>query len=135
MNSEGKSISKVIGSGAYAAQVSHDESKLYYSKKDQLGLWRYDMEEGKESLLIDEFHPMYWGSFALTGDGVYYLNARNNRFEFFDFESTESTLVYQPQARIPRLGITMSLSPDLRTLLFSQIDHNDADIMMIEFDQ
>ena len=132
MNVNGTSVIQVVGKNAYAPQVSRDESTIFYCKKDNFGLWAYDLEKEEERLVIEPFHPMHWGSFTVVEKGIYYLNAQDKRFEYFDFDSSQSSFVYQPQARIPRLGITLHLSPDSQRLMFSQIDNHDSDIMLLE---
>ncbi len=135
MRADGARATKIVEDNAYAPQLSPYKSVLFYSKKGTFGLWSYDLEKQEEKLLIEAFHPMYWGAFAVAEKGIYYLNAQHSRFEFFDFESEESSFVYQPREKIARLGISMSLSPDTNQLLFSQIDHNDADVMLLEIQQ
>lgn len=132
MSSDGSKTLKIIGADAYAPQLSPDAKVCYYAKKGTPGLWAYDLERKREDLIVKAFHPMYWGAFTVVEKGVYYLNAQNKQLEYFDFESGKSSFVYQPQARIPRLGVSLHFSPDSRQLLFSQIDHHDADIMLLE---
>ena len=132
MDAAGKNPTEIQRGNAYAPQVSPDEKTLFYSKKDQAGLWAYDLESKTEQLLIETFHPMYWGAFALSERGIYYLNPQNRQFEFFDRETGRSTNVYRPQSRIPRLGITLHFSAESNRLLFSKIDRNDADVVLLE---
>ncbi|MEP5610701.1 MAG: winged helix-turn-helix domain-containing protein [Cyclobacteriaceae bacterium] len=132
MNLDGSNDTLITGENAYAAQLANDGSVLFYSKKGKRGLWVYDLSTEEEHLLVSDFHPMFWGSFAVADSGLYYLNIETKSFEYFHFDSKQSTIVYKPRARIPRLGITLSLSRDSKSLLFTQIDENDADIMMLE---
>ena len=132
MDIEGQSVKKIVGKHAYGPQLNQKANKMYYTKKNVLGLWTFDLEEARESLLISDFHPMYWGAFSIAETGIYYLHAISKRFEYFDLHTRESSFVYQPQARIPRLGVTLHFSPRLGQLIFSQIDQNDADIMLMK---
>ncbi len=132
MDANGKNEQLIIANNAYAPQLSNEDRVIFYSKKGELGLWAYHLENDIEQLIIEEFHPMYWGAFTIGEDGIYYLNAKNKRFEYYNFNTKESELIYRPRARIPRMGITLHLSPDSQFLLFSQIDNNDADIMLLE---
>ncbi|MEP1094668.1 MAG: winged helix-turn-helix domain-containing protein [Cyclobacteriaceae bacterium] len=132
MNTDGSDDTSIMEENAYAAQLNKSETRLFYSKKGNLGLWVYNLNTEEERLLIAEFHPMNWGSFTVAENGLYYLNRETKSFEYFDFNSNQSTAIYKPRARIPRLGITLNLAPDSKRLLFTQIDENDADIMMLE---
>lgn len=134
MDADGSRALQIIGDNAYAPKLNLDESMLYFCKKDTLGLWAFNLEKKEAHLIIEAFHPKHWGTFTVAKKGIYYLNAANKRFEFFDFDTGQSSLVYQPQKRIAQLGITLSLSPDAEQLLFCQVDHNDADIMLLEND-
>lgn len=132
MDADGSGVIQILGGNSYAPQMSWDETIIYYTKKGHSGLWAFNLENEKENLVIKEFQPIYWGAFTVAERGIYYLNSANNRFEYFDLASDHSTFVYQPQRRIPRLGISIHLSPDSQQLLFSQIDYHDADIMLLE---
>lgn len=132
MTHKGVGLKQIVGGNAYAPQLSVDERFLFYCKKDKPGLWVYDFEKLEEDLLIETFHPMYWGAYTLAKNGVYYLNTQNHRFEYFNLNTRQSTVMYQPQARVPRLGISLNWSEQAQLLLFSQIDHHDADIMLLE---
>ncbi len=132
MKADGSNKVKVVDGNAYAPRLSEDENKIYYVKKGDIGLWEYDREMETEKLVIGPFHPMYWGAFAVSKNGIYFFNPDDKSIQFFDFELKESDLIYRPQGRIPRLGVTLHLSPNEEQLLFSQIDHNDADIMLLE---
>ncbi|MEO9485756.1 MAG: winged helix-turn-helix domain-containing protein [Ekhidna sp.] len=129
LNLDTKRRSTIIESG-YAPQ--YHRKKIYYVKKEEQGLWQFDLADSTEKLLIASFHPMHWGAYAVADAGVYYLNSNTKRFEIHDFTSGKSAVVYQPLKRIPRMGITLSLSPDQQHLLFAQIDVHDADIMLLE---
>ena len=114
----------------YAPQ--YHQQKIYFVKKEEAGIWEYDLTTREESLKIEAFHPMFWGAFSVAHEGIYYLNAATKRFELLDFHSNESRLVYQPLKRIPRMGNSLSISINKKHLLFSQIDSHDADIMLLE---
>ncbi len=117
---------------AYAPQLNSDESKLFFVRKDTVGLWQMDLSTEETSLLLPYFHPMFWGAYRVNQQGIYHLNAKDQQFEFYDFETKQSTLIYKPLKRIPRMGITLSISPNGDRLLFSQIDRHDSDIMLLE---
>lgn len=132
MEEDGKGRTKIFDQEGYAPQLSLDGLTVFYVKKTHMGVWKYEFNTQKESLLIQDFHPMYRGAFSIADNGLFYYHIQNKRFEFYEFETEESILVYQPQRRLPRLGITLSFFPGNQLLLFSQVDANDADIMLLE---
>ncbi len=132
MDEDGDDRRKISNLEGYSPQLSLNGLTLYYLKKTQMGIWEYDLQSQTENLLIPDFHPMYSGALAVAENGIFYYHSKNKRFEFYDFETQQTALVYQPQRRIPRIGITLSFFPGNQLLLFSQIDQNDADIMLLE---
>ena len=75
---------------------------------------------------------MYSGAFCPATEGLYYWNATQKQIAYFDFKRQKSKLLFRPSGRIPRLGITLHYSPQQDLLIFTQVDHRDADIMMVE---
>ncbi len=123
---------KVVQLNAYAPQLSVDESTLFFVRKDTIGLWQMSLPKGEISITLPYFHPMFWGAYMVDAKGIYFLNAKDKQFEFYDFEKKDTTLIYKPLKRIPRLGITLSKLAKGDQILFSQIDRHDADIMLLE---
>lgn len=132
MNLDGTDKIKVSDIEGYTPQLANENSTIYYVKKSASGIWAFNPQLSTEKLLIPDFHPMYQGAFAVTEQGIFYYNSKDKRFEYLDFKTKNSEIIYQPQRRIPRLGITLGLFPENHTLLFSQVDEHDADIMLLE---
>ncbi len=132
MNPDGDGKRLLVPHESYGPQLSNDQKTMFYSKKHQTGLWKYDLSTGSEQLIIERFHPMYWGAFALSSRGIYYLNADEKRFDFFEFDTQKTNPIYQLQKRIPRIGNTLTYDQHGQRLLFGQIDTHDADIMLLE---
>lgn len=131
MDKDGQTSQEIVNN-AYAPQLDSDENKLFFVKKDTVGLWQMDLSSEEISLLLPYFHPMFWGAYSVSDQGIYHLNAKDKQFEFYDFKTEQSTLIYTPLKRIPRLGNTLSISANGDRLLFSQIDRHDSDIMLLE---
>lgn len=123
--------SKVISNNAFAPQISPDQSTLFYCRKDEIGLWSFDLNTEREQLLITDFHPMYWGAFCPTSEGLYYWDARQKQFSHYHLKSQRSKAIFKPSGRIPRLGITLHYSSQQNLLIFTQVDQHDADIMLV----
>ncbi|MEM8890012.1 MAG: winged helix-turn-helix domain-containing protein [Bacteroidota bacterium] len=132
MDARGKMKQKLIENDAYAPRLNADSSLLFYCKKNTMGLWKYELEKGVEERLTEDFHPMYYGAFCLGDAGIYYFNSASKSIEYLDLQMLQSSIIYKPEKRIPRLGISLSIHPKEDQLLFTQIDWNDADIMLSE---
>lgn len=132
MQANGSKKKQVIGGQAYAPQLDVEGKSLIYCQKDTFGLWKLDLESLDESLLIPSFHPLYWGAYRVSKKGIYFFNPQQKEIEFYDFQSDQSSPVFKPEKRLASLGISISVSPDGSQILFCQIDHHDADIMLAE---
>ena len=65
--------SQVTTNGGFAALESFDGKTLYYSKLEGGGLW--SLSDGEERHLTDAPHLGDWGQFAVTQDGIYFLDS------------------------------------------------------------
>jgi Tol biopolymer transport system component len=96
--------------------------------------WRVAVDGGEE-MPVTKGPISAW---ALTKDGLYfyYLEQtgdlpRTWSLMFYDFATGRKKLV-APLEGIPLLGQRPSVSPDRQTILYSQVDLNDADLMLVE---
>ena len=115
-----------------------DGKYVYYDKGPGSGrefhAWRVPVDGGEEVPVLE-----YGGSrWSVVDAGLYYYQqvqnheAANNWFlKFFDF-GTRQTRVIAELPGIPIIGAPPAVSPDGRTLLYTQIDVNDADLMLVE---
>jgi serine/threonine protein kinase len=136
--------------GGAASQITHgggifpveacEGSCLYYMKAYRTGpLYRMDLASGKEVQVVERVAAR---GYAVVKNGVYYfapaiasngseyyeVNA-NNELRFFDFEKGDSHTIAVIQRPL-QLGLTAS--PDGRYLLYSQIDRQVEDLMLVE---
>lgn len=131
--SDGGSASQVTYRGGYNAFESPDGRFLYYAKRGEPGLWRYGLQNGEdETLVLGALEPFDWGNWALTDRGIYFIRRAVTgptiRFYSFDtgLSSPVATLDEVPEQ--PSLAV----SPDGRTLLYTHVDRNESDILLVE---
>jgi Tol biopolymer transport system component len=139
MPAEGGPPVQVTKHGGVNAMESGDGKTLYYAKGlTERGTWKMPIGGGEEVLVLDAPAAGRWGQVVLSESGLYYI-ARDGadmpaRFAIFfhEFATRAVTRVAQlakrPSSYIPRL----SLSPDGRTFLFTQIDAEGSDLMLLE---
>ncbi len=132
VNAEGGRASRVTYAGGYNAFESPDGEALYYAKKGEPGLWRHGVNDEEETLVLGALEPFDWGNWAVTNDGIYFIRRETTgptiRFYSFDsgWSSPIATLDDVPEQ--PSLAV----SADGRTLLYTHVDRNESDILLVE---
>jgi Tol biopolymer transport system component/DNA-binding winged helix-turn-helix (wHTH) protein len=117
--------SRITDQGGISAFESYDGSTLYYSKREFAGIFRRPLSGGPEVRVTDGLHVGYWGAFALTENGIYFLNseaAPRPTIYYYDIGTGRSNPAWafdkMPEPDIP----TLSVSRDGRTILFTQME-------------
>ncbi len=132
VSAEGGRASRVTYAGGYNAFESPDGQALYYTKKGEPGLWRHGVEDEEETLALGALEPSDWGNWAVTNDGIYFIRREpaGPTIRFYSFvagwSSPIATLDDVPEQ--PSLAV----SPDGRTLLYTHMDRNESDILLVE---
>jgi Tol biopolymer transport system component len=131
-------IWRVPPEGGEAEQVTHDRGagpaispdgrSLYFTRGEGAeGLWRMELEGGNT---VQVAPRLFRFSYAVGRDGVYYVTPRPNAMiRFVDSASGASRDVLAID-KPPDLGL--ALSPDGRSLLFTQEDYVGQDLMLVE---
>lgn len=120
--------------GGFAALESPDGKFLCYAKGLSVpGLWRIPTEGGEESEVISSLEPGYWGYWTVVENGIYYLDVKTkSRIDFFDFTTHRSTRVFDLENR-PAFGAPgLAVSPDRKSILYTQLDALNSDIILVE---
>lgn len=120
-------------------QVSPDGKVVYYQKPEspsasssgpKPGIWTVPNQGGPERLLLPEA-IWFW---QVRPEGIYYVDNSaqpHPLVQLFRFATGKITTIGhfdKPACCAPGLGI----SPDGRTLLYSQIDSNTSDLMLVK---
>jgi eukaryotic-like serine/threonine-protein kinase len=138
---DGGAAEQITRKGGARPQFSPDGKYLYYTLRNDLGpafpaapnpLWRMPARGGEAQ--AEESIPAIrtgW-NYAVGRRGIYFLGlpeAGGHPIRFYDFASRQTRTVYQ-MAKPPENGL--SLSPDGRYLLFSEVDVAGSDLMLVE---
>ena len=125
---------QVTRNGGFEAVESMDGSLLYYVKPDRRGLWSVGVEGGDETLVQPSIAAAYW---TVGERGVYYLDVMRELRN----ESAPLVLLSLPDRKlveIARIGKTIgntqvfSVSRDGRQVVWTQLDHEESDLMLID---
>jgi Tol biopolymer transport system component len=124
---------QVTRGGGLAAFESADGRMLFYSKatRDGMSLWQIPVGGGEEHQVIDSLRD--WSSFALAKDGIYFFPRGNpaigGPLRFLD----PSLGTVRTVAELSRpVFVGLSVSRDARAILYSQVDREESDLMLVE---
>jgi Tol biopolymer transport system component len=134
----GEDVWKVPASGGDAQQVTHnggtgplespDGRTLYFVKSD--GLWKMPVEGGEEKQVLTDIYRV---NYAVSDKGIYFTPRNgtdgSSAVEFLDF-ATGKTAQIVKVTKFLDLGLT--ISPDEKTLLYTQFDYTGANLMLVD---
>lgn len=132
--SGGEAVRMTDGEGVQARESS-DGKYLYFVRNiPTAGLWKVPAEGGPETLVIPGVRESYWG---VTDRGVVYIPSEaglpDGTFEirFFDMAAGTSSVIVRPRASLMPLTPGFSVSPDGRSIYWTQVDDDRDDVMLI----
>lgn len=136
MPAAGGDAVQVTQRGGSEALESLDGKQLFYAKTaPDSGLWMAPVSQGtpagQETRILKSIWRGYW---AVSGDGIYYLNCSSaspdspKPVEFLSFGSREITRAALIEHEVHGPGL--SVTRDGRSILWTQVDHVDSDIVL-----
>ncbi len=135
--SSGGQEEQVTRNGGFAAFQSGDGKYLYYAKgRGTAGLWRKQLPDGAEELVLEELKPGYWGCWAVVENGVYFADqtgtSNSGGIFFHDFATRKIRQIAEVQKPFAVADAGFAVSPDRRYILYTQIDERGSDINILE---
>jgi Tol biopolymer transport system component/DNA-binding winged helix-turn-helix (wHTH) protein len=134
MPSTGGPAVQVTHHGGFSSFESLDGRFLYYAKGQTLpGLWRIPTNGGEEIRLTDSLEVGYWGYWAVGEKGIYYLDTTERPgIAFFNITSRRTTRMFDLENRPALEAPGLAVSPDKKTILYTQLDALNSDIILVE---
>lgn len=125
---------QVTQGGGYGGFESSDGKFFYYAKGDTVpGIWRIPTTGGQEAEIIGSLEAGYWGYWALSEVGIYYLKtAGTPGINFFNFATRRTTRLFDLESHPAREATGLGVSPDGRTILYTQLDALSRDIVLVD---
>ncbi|MGA8528431.1 MAG: protein kinase [Acidobacteriaceae bacterium] len=116
---------QVTHHGGFAGFESHDGATLYFSKFNAGGVWSVPVAGGEEKRITDAPHLGYWGSFAVTKDGLYMIDSEAERgpallYYAFRTQRLSRILGLNQDQSAPPWAANLGASADGRIVLFAQ---------------
>jgi dipeptidyl aminopeptidase/acylaminoacyl peptidase len=135
---------QVTRNGGYSACESPDGRWLYFSSFESRGIWRMPVSKSDgprvfagEELLIGQGYKVEQESWTVTSEDIFFVdrapNRRSGTIRAYHI-ATKQTRPILALADLPTdksMG-ALSISPDLRWLLYSQLDRSGSNVMVAE---
>jgi Tol biopolymer transport system component/DNA-binding winged helix-turn-helix (wHTH) protein len=129
---EGGPAKQITTHGGWSPAESADQKYLFYTKSKHNGIWRISLSGGEEQQVVSNVAAL-GSAYALGKQGIYFISlpggGLGQHLAFLNFATGQVTSL----ANIPRpLFLGLTVSPDERILLYSQMDHVNSDLMLVE---
>jgi hypothetical protein len=113
---------------------SLDGKFVYYAKLDAPGLWKMPAAGGEETLVLDHGGQNRW---ALTSQGICFFDLHSSTgptLKFYNFDTGKVTLLreFSRDIRIDAGSTALTVSPDGRWILYTQLDQSGSNLMLVE---
>jgi len=120
--------------GGDEALESFDGKFVYYGKTNSPGIWKVPVGGGEETRVIDRGGQGIW---SLTSRGIYYFDVSKSAgptLKFYDFAKGEMTTFrkFLKDTRVDTNAIALTVSPDGRWILYTQLDQAGSNLMLVE---
>jgi Tol biopolymer transport system component len=133
---EGGEAVQVTRKGGFAAFESPDGRYVYYAKgQNTQGIWRVPVDGGEETPVLDQPKGGYWGYWAVVDGGIYYVNIEvkpHPTLEFFSFADGRKKQLAMMEKEAPVWTPSLAVSPDQSSILYTQLDQDESDIILVE---
>jgi eukaryotic-like serine/threonine-protein kinase len=135
MPAAGGQAVQVTRGGGFDSVESPDGKFLYYAKeRGEPGIWRVPVPGGEETPVLDHHRAGLWRQWAVVEQGIFFITAETPDrplIEFFSFTTGKASLVMTIEKRVPDTISGLSVSPDGRRLIWTQLDQITSDIMLM----
>lgn len=127
---------QVTQQGGYLPIASLEGKFIYYGKRrNGPGIWRIPIGGGEESFVLDQHGAGFGKHWTVTDEGIYFVTTEdlaNPVLEFFSFATDKVAKVTALERIVNRAMRGISVSPDKRWLLSTQMERFNGDIMLVE---
>ena len=129
----GQAVQITRDPGADLPHESHDGKSVYYSKGWPFpqSVWRVATEGGDGAKVLDAVHPQ--GLWTVGKQGIYFFTVphKQGRSDLSIYEFATGK-VQKIEAIERTIYLGFAVSPDGRTILYTQLDEAGSDLMLVE---
>ncbi len=114
-------------------QESPDGKFLYYMKgwPVNVSIWKIPVEGGQKTKVVDGVHSE--GLWTVCRDGIYFFTTRDakghSEIRLYEFATGRVKKIATVEHRIDE---RIAVSPDERTIIYTQVDESGSDLMLVE---
>lgn len=123
---------QVTRGGGYTAFESAAGKELFFTRMNQPGMWVTSPNGGVERAVWSGPGPDYWSNWAVSKSGLFFLAPRPGappEIEFFDFQTSRP---WRIGALAKPSFFGFAVSPDERSLLYSQWDRSERNLLLVK---
>jgi eukaryotic-like serine/threonine-protein kinase len=126
---------QVTTQGGFEGLESADGQTLYFTKNSfDSTLWRQTTGAtagGAEALAFNSNRLIYGRSWTLANQRIYFADSASV-IQFFNLTTGKTTPVATIEKKLHNSNQSLAVSPDGRWLLYTQIDQQGSDLMLVE---
>jgi Tol biopolymer transport system component len=131
---QGGEAVQVTKTGGSEAFESLDGKLLLYSKSQDPGIWSVPVEGGEETQVFNKAGHSIW---AVAKDGICFFDwkdAAHPILQFYNFRDRRTTTLHEfPRGTLlDRVNTAISVSPDERWILYTQIDQAGSNLVLVD---
>jgi eukaryotic-like serine/threonine-protein kinase len=123
---------QVTREGGFESSESRNGQWLYYSKPDQVGIWKMPVDGGPSALVLNRRTSRFW---KLMEEGIYFidLDAKPHPgIYLYSFVTGRTTRIATMEKDAADGFSGLSISPDGRWIIYPQVDHLEHQIMLVQ---
>ncbi len=125
---------QVTQQGAFAGFASADGQWLYFTRRNEPGLFRRPMSGGPIVRLADDLRPDDWRNLAIGHSAIFYLarhvGSSTSSLRQFVFETSQSETITTIEDMMLFSGL--AVAPDGDSVLLSHVTQAEADLILLE---
>jgi Tol biopolymer transport system component/DNA-binding winged helix-turn-helix (wHTH) protein len=125
-----KSPIQITWNGGYTAFESMDGREVLYTKTNQPGIWATTLENGHERDVWRGPGPDYWSNWAVAKDGIFFLAPEAGAPPEIEFLELKTGRVWHIAMLAKPSFYGFTVSPDERSLIYSQFDRTERSILL-----
>ena len=130
MPASGGSATRLTKNGGAIALESPDGRQVFYTKTTESGLWLLSLASGEESKIVP--NTVGFECFTMGKRGVYFERSGEGSGFVISYMSFSDHVVRDVATINAPVGDSLTVSPDERSIVYSQIDHSGSDLFLVE---